>query len=184
MNVVRKHSEQGNCPTRLRFTFQSERNINSHFISQGYLLFVSSFVVSEILKSTYYCHIAYEYYIHTIRWNRHSILLNLRPFLPHRFHNLSLGKRRDHIRYRVSKATANHLLTAAMLNYEVENQAIESRHPNATTMFDQQQEILPISISIHWKETGMTCTEIPDPDDMGLVQTWFLPWSSPTLLQI
>lgn len=136
MNVAKKHSEQGNCPTRLRFTSLSERNLNFHFTFQGYLLFVSSFVVCEILKSTYYCHIAYECYIHTIRWNRHSILLNLWPFLLHRFHNLSLGKRRDHIRYRVSKATANHLITAAMLNYEVENQAIESRHPNATTMFD------------------------------------------------
>lgn len=27
----------------------------------------------------------------------------------------------------------------------------------------------------------MTYTEIPDPDDMGLIQTWFLPWSSPSL---
>lgn len=25
---------------------------------------------------------------------------------------------------------------------------------------------------------GMTDTDIPDPDDMGLVQTWFMSWSS------
>lgn len=31
------------------------------------------------------------------------------------------------------------------------------------------------------KEIGMTYTEIPDPDDMGLIQSWFLPWSIPNL---
>lgn len=28
------------------------------------------------------------------------------------------------------------------------------------------------------KEVGVTCTEIRDPDDMGLVQTWFSPWNN------
>ena len=30
-------------------------------------------------------------------------------------------------------------------------------------------------------EMGMTYTDIPDPDDMGLVQTWFMPWSSASI---